>query len=76
MSIQNILYKLRLKLRIQFLQQSWLNIKKDRAKVLFGLSGITISIILLTAIGMINDSMSYNYMGIITSTTGSSDILI
>jgi len=75
-SIQNILYKLRLKLRIQFLQQSWLNIKKDRAKVLFGLSGITISIILLTAIGMINDSMSYNYMGIITSTTGSSDILI
>ena len=76
MSIQNILYKLRLKLRIQFLQQSWLNIKKDRAKVLFGLSGITISILLLTAIGMINDSMSYNYMGIITSTTGSSDILI
>jgi len=75
-SIQNILYKLRLKIRLQFLQQSWLNIKKDRAKVLFGLSGITISIILLTAIGMINDSMSYNYMGLITSTTGSSDILI
>ncbi|MHA1507161.1 MAG: ABC transporter permease [Promethearchaeota archaeon] len=76
MSIQNILYKLRLKIRLPFLQQSWLNVKKDRAKVLFGLSGITISIILLTAIGMINDSMSYNYMGIITSTTGSSDILI
>jgi len=75
-SIQNILYKLRLKIRLPFLQQSWLNVKKDRAKVLFGLSGITISIILLTAIGMINDSMSYNYMGIITSTTGSSDILI
>jgi len=75
-SLQNILYKLRLKIRLQFLQQSWLNIKKDRAKVLFGLSGITISIILLTSIGMINDSMSYNYMGMITSTTGSSDILI
>ena len=76
MNIQNLLYKLRLKIKVQFLQQSWLNIKKDRAKVLFGLSGITISIILLTAIGMINDSMSYNYMGVITSTTGSSDILI
>ena len=76
MSLQNILYKLRLKIRLQFLQQSWLNITKDRAKVLFGLSGITISIILLTSIGMINDSMSYNYMGMITSTTGSSDILI
>ena len=25
---------------------------------------------------MVNDSMSYNYMGIITSTTGSSDIII
>ena len=76
MSIQNILYKLKLKIRLQFLRQSWLNIKKDRAKALFAVGGITVSIILLTAIGMVNDSMSYNYMGIITSTTGSSDILI
>ena len=76
MGIQNILYKLKLKIRLQFLRQSWLNIKKDRAKALFAIGGITVSIILLTAIGMINDSMSYNYMGIITSTTGSSDILV
>ncbi|HUW90965.1 MAG TPA: FtsX-like permease family protein [Candidatus Nanopelagicaceae bacterium] len=76
MSIQNILYKIKLKIRLQFLRQSWLNLKKDRAKALFAMGGITVSIILLTAIGMINDSMSYNYMGIITSTTGSSDIII
>ncbi len=76
MSIQNLLYKIKLKIRLQFLRQSWLNIKKDRAKALFAVGGITVSIILLTAIGMVNDSMSYNYMGIITSTTGSSDILI
>jgi len=75
-SIQNILYKIKLKIRLQFLRQSWLNLKKDRAKALFAMGGITVSIILLTAIGMINDSMSYNYMGIITSTTGSSDIII
>jgi ABC-type antimicrobial peptide transport system permease subunit len=58
------------------LKQTWLNIKKDRAKAIFAIGGITVSIILLTAIGMVNDSMSYNYMGIITSTTGSSDIII
>jgi ABC-type antimicrobial peptide transport system permease subunit len=53
-----------------------MNIKKDRAKAVFAIGGITISIILLTAIGMVNDSMSYNYMNLITSTTGSSDIII
>ena len=76
MSLQNFLYRLKTKIRLQFLRQSWLNIKKDRAKALFAIGGITVSIILLTAIGMVNDSMSYNYMGIITSTTGSSDIII
>ncbi|MBY9011187.1 MAG: FtsX-like permease family protein [Candidatus Lokiarchaeota archaeon] len=76
MSLQNFLYRLRIKIKLQFLRQSWLNIKKDRAKAIFAIGGITVSIILLTAIGMVNDSMSYNYMGIITSTTGSSDIII
>ncbi|MFX1288840.1 MAG: FtsX-like permease family protein, partial [Promethearchaeota archaeon] len=61
---------------MQFLKQTWLNIKKDRAKAIFAIGGITVSIILLTAIGMVNDSMSYNYMNVITSTTGSSDIII
>jgi len=65
-----------MKIKLQFLRQTWLNIKKDRAKAIFAIGGITVSIILLTAIGMVNDSMSYNYMGTITSTTGSSDIMI
>jgi ABC-type antimicrobial peptide transport system permease subunit len=76
LSLQNFLYRLRIKIKLQFLKQTWLNIKKDRAKAIFAIGGITVSIILLTAIGMVNDSMSYNYMGIITSTTGSSDIII
>jgi len=71
--LHNYLYRIRLKIRIQFLRQVWLNIKRDRAKALFGIGGITVSIILLTAIGMVNNTMSYNYMGLITSTTGSSD---
>jgi ABC-type antimicrobial peptide transport system permease subunit len=76
LSLHNYLYRIRLKIRIQFLRQVWLNIKRDRAKALFGIGGITVSIILLTAIGMVNNTMSYNYMGLITSTTGSSDVMI
>ncbi len=74
--MQNYLYRIRLKIRLQFLRHLWLNIKRDRAKALFGIGGITVSIILLTAIGMVNNTMSYNYMGLITSTTGSADVMI
>jgi len=63
-------------IKLQFVKQTWLNIKRDRAKAIFAIGGIAVSIILLTAIGMVNDSMSYNYMGLITSTTGNSDIII
>ena len=74
--MQNYLYRIRTKIRLQSIKHTWLNIKKDRAKALFGIGGITISIILLTAIGMVNNTMSFNYMGMITSTIGSSDIII
>jgi ABC-type antimicrobial peptide transport system permease subunit len=50
--------------------------KRDKAKVVFGVSGIAISLFLLTAIGMLNDTLNYNYMKLITNTTGSSDIMI
>ena len=63
-------------IKLQFVKQTWVNIKRDRAKAIFAIGGIAVSIILLTAIGMVNDSMSYNYMGLITSTTGNSDIII
>ena len=76
MSLQNYLYRIRLKIRLQSIKHTWLNIKRDRAKALFGIGGITVSIILLTAIGMVNNTMSFNYMGMITSTTGSSDVMI
>jgi len=76
LSLRNILYKIKTNVKLQFVKQTWLNIKRDRAKAIFAVGGIAVSIILLTAIGMVNDSMSYNYMGLITSSTGSSDIII
>jgi len=72
----NILYKLKRRIDLQFIKHSWVNIKRDRSKAIFAISGIMISIILLTAIGMVNDTMSFNYMELITGTTGSSDIMI
>ena len=74
--MEKILFKVRKKIKLQFLKQAWLNLKKDRVKAIFAIGGITVSIILLTIIGMVNDTMSYNYMELITSTTGSSDIMI
>ncbi|MFX0139056.1 MAG: ABC transporter permease [Candidatus Hodarchaeota archaeon] len=76
MGLKRIFYKIRNKLKLQFIKHTWLNLKRDRAKAIFAILGIMISIILLTAIGMINDTMSYNYMQIITSSTGNADIMI
>ncbi len=76
MGLKRILYKIRNKLNLQFIKYTWLNLKRDRAKALFAILGIMISIVLLTAIGMVNDTMSYNYMQIITSSTGNADIMI
>ncbi|MHA1490995.1 MAG: ABC transporter permease [Promethearchaeota archaeon] len=50
--------------------------KRDKAKALFGIFGIAISISLMTSIGMVNDTINYNYIQIVTNTTGSSDIMI
>ncbi|TFF84476.1 MAG: ABC transporter permease [Promethearchaeota archaeon] len=76
MSLENLLYKIRSNIKLSYIKHAWLNIKKDRAKAIFGILGIMTSIILLTAIGMVNDTLSYNYMEIVTSTTGNADILI
>jgi ABC-type antimicrobial peptide transport system permease subunit len=61
---------------LQFLKHSWLDLKRDKAKAVFGISGIAISLFLLTSIGMLNDTVNYNYLLYITSTTGNTDIMI
>jgi len=76
LSLDNFIYKIRSKLRLQFIRYSWINIKRDKTKALFAIFGILISLTLLTAIGIINDTMSFNYMQLITGSTGNADIMI
>ncbi len=61
---------------MQFIKHSWLDLKRDKAKAIFGISGIAISLFLLTSIGMLNDTVNYNYLLYVTSTTGTTDIMI
>ncbi|MFX1365278.1 MAG: ABC transporter permease [Promethearchaeota archaeon] len=64
------------KVNFQFFKHSWLDLKRDKIKAIFGISGIAISLFLLTVIGMLNDTVNYNYLLYVTSTTGKSDIMI
>lgn len=76
MNIRDLWYRIRLRINLQFVKNSWIDLKRNKAKAFFGIGGIAISIILLTAIGMVNDTMSYNYIDSVTNTTGSADIMI
>ncbi len=76
LDLKSSYYRLKNKINLQFIKLSWLDLKRDKAKAIFGISGIAVSLFLLTAIGMLNDTMSYNYVKMITNTTGSADILI
>ncbi len=76
MDLRNFLYKIRKRINLQFFKHSWLDLKRDKAKAIFGISGIAISLFLLTTIGMLNDTVNYNYLLYVTSTTGKSDIMI
>ena len=74
--IRDFMYRLKTRINLQFIKHSLLDMKRDKAKLFFGVGGIAISIFLLTAIGMLNDTMSYNYVKMVTNTTGASDIMI
>ncbi|MHA1671523.1 MAG: ABC transporter permease [Promethearchaeota archaeon] len=76
MNLKDFWYRIQLKINLQFIKNSWIDLKRNKAKSFFGIGGIAISIILLTAIGMVNDTMSYNYIDSVTNTTGSADIMI
>ena len=74
--MRKFLYKFRSRINLQFIKHSWLDMKRDKAKVIFGISGIAISLFILTAIGFLNDTNSYNYVRSVTVTTGAADIMI
>ena len=64
------------RLNFQWIKHSWIDIKRNKAKTIFGVIGISISIALLTGIGMVNDTMNFHYMDMVTNQTGSADIWI
>jgi len=76
MELKGFIYKLKKRIDLQFFKHSWLDLKRDKAKAIFGISGIAISLFLLTTIGMLNDTVNYNYLLYVTSVTGKSDIMI
>jgi len=76
MELRGFIYKLKKRIDLQFFKHSWLDLKRDKAKAIFGISGIAISLFLLTTIGMLNDTVNYNYLLYVTSVTGKSDIMI
>ena len=52
------------------------DMKRNKVKSIFGIAGIFISLMLLTAIGSLNDSFAYSYLDQATYEVGSSDLQI
>ncbi len=76
MNIRKYLYELKSRFTFQALKQSWLDLKRDKAKLIFAISGLAISIFLLVAIGTINDTLNYNYIQIATENSSEADLII
>ena len=76
MDLRSLKFRLKKHINLQFFKHSWLDLKRDKAKAIFGISGIAISLFLLTTIGMLNDTVNFNYLLYVTSTTGKADIMI
>jgi len=76
MNIRKIVYEIKSRLNFQAVKQSWLDLKRDKAKLVFALSGIVISVFLFISVLSINDSLNYNYIKTATATTGEPDIII
>ncbi len=57
-------------------QFAWRDFKKQKLKSIFAVLGVMIAIFLLTAIGMLIDSLSYSFLDVATAQSGSSDLTI
>ncbi len=60
---------------MNWLQYAWDDLKKQKIKTGFAIGGICVSMILLTAIGSLNDSLSASYLDQVTTEVGSADII-
>lgn len=55
---------------------SWRDFKNQKIRAAFGIGGILISVFLLTTVGVMIDTLNFNYLDTATIQAGSSDILI
>ncbi len=62
--------------KLPWLTYLWEDLKKQKVKTSFAVGGICVSMILLTAIGALNDSLSASYLDITTTEVGSADLVI
>ncbi len=58
-----------------FLSYAWRDLKRQKVRTAFAVFGVMISILLLTVIGSLADSMSFSYLDQATAQVGSSDIV-
>lgn len=54
---------------------AWHDLGKNRTRSLFAVGGVLVSIFLLSAVSILNDSLSYSYLDLATNKSGSSDII-
>ncbi|MHA1732260.1 MAG: ABC transporter permease, partial [Promethearchaeota archaeon] len=54
---------------------AWQDLSRNRTRTMFAISGVLISIFLLTSVSILNDSLSYSYVNMATNQAGASDIV-
>ena len=62
-------------MKFSYFSYAMQDLKSQKVKTAFGVGGIFISILLLTIVGSLSDSMSYSYLDQATSQVGSADIM-
>ncbi|MHA1339835.1 MAG: ABC transporter permease [Promethearchaeota archaeon] len=60
---------------MRFISFAWRDFKKNKINSIFGIGGITISIFLLSTVGILIDSLSFSYLDAATNQAGSADIM-
>lgn len=60
---------------MRFIEFAWRDFKKNKVNAMFGIGGILISIFLLSTVAILIDSLSFSYLDMATSQSGSADIM-
>ena len=60
--------------KMNILKFTWKDFKQQKVRSFFGIMGIAISILLLTTVRILIDSLSFSYLDTTTNQVGSADI--